>query len=116
MEYGPFLVVQFCADVPSRKLRVIVQSATSEAGTPLGEAPRFSLFHSLVWPAPDSIQTASGGYKANALEVAQNDGWALEWDVGDGVYMLVFQRSPFEDAYPPEKRPASVMYTVETVR
>lgn len=114
MEYGPFLVLTLCDGVQPRKLKVSVQSATSDAGTPLAEPPRFSLFRSLVWPAPDSIQTSTCCYP-NAHEVAQSDGWSLEWDIADGVYVLVFQRSPFEDSYPPEKRPASVVYSVEIV-
>jgi len=116
LQYGPFLVLKFCDSAQARKLKVSVQSATSDAGTPLAEPPRFSLFRSLVWPAPDYIQTMSGGYRANAREVAQSGDWSLEWNITDGLYVLVFQRSPFEASLPPEKRPASVVYSVEIVR
>ncbi len=115
-QYGPFLVLQFCGTGQPRKLTVEVQSAISEADTPLAQPPRFSLFRSMVWPVPDHIQTMSGGYQANAREVAQSDGWNLEWDIADGLYVVAFQRSPFEDSLPANERPASVAYRVEIVR
>lgn len=113
--YGPFLVLQFCESTQPRKLKVTVQSATSDAGTPMAEPPPFSLFRSAVWPVPDHIQTNTG-YVANAKEVAQNEVGNLEWNITEGLYVLVFQRSPLEASRPPEQRPASVTYSVEIVR
>lgn len=114
--YGPFVVLQFCDSAVPRMLNVRVQSATSDAGTPLAEPPSFTLFKSLVWPVPDYIQTLSAGYHADAREIAFGDGWSLKWTISGGVYVLAFLRSPFDDGKPPEKRPASVTYTVEIIR
>lgn len=113
---GPFVVLAFCESALRRTLRVFVNSATSDAGSAMDEAPPFALFRSLVWSAPDSLQTMTGGYRANAHEVARSDGWQLEWDITNGVYILAFQRSPLEDSKPPEDLPASVSYEVDIAR
>ena len=83
--------------------------------TPLSEPPAFSLLRSLVWPTPDEVQIIGSGaaFKPNAQEVARGDGWDLVWDIESGLYLLVFQRSPFEDVNPAEERPALVTYRVE---
>lgn len=114
LQYGPFTVLQSCESDHPRKLKVTVESATSDAGTPLVEPPSFSFLQSLVWPVPDEVQVIGSGaaFKPNAQEVAQSDGWTLEWDIEPGLYLLVFQRSPFEDSNPAEERPASVTYRV----
>lgn len=114
--YGPFVVLQFCDNVVPQTLNVRVQSATSVAGTPLAEPPSFTLFKSLVWPVPAYIQTVSAGYHADAREIAFGDGWSLKWTISGGVYVLAFLLSPFDDGKPPEKRPASVTYSVEIIR
>ncbi len=82
----------------------------------MAESPRFGLFKSLEFPAPDFIQTVSGGYRANVQEVASNDSWNLKWKIADGVYVLVFQRSGLMSSWPAEKRPAAVTYSVDLMR
>jgi len=116
LKRGPFVVLAFCESARPRTLRVMVNSARSDAGTTMHEAPPFTLFRSLVWPAPDSIQTMTGGYRANAREVARSSGWDLAWDITNGVCILAFERSPLEDSQPPEDRPASVSYRVDITR
>ncbi|MDE3090437.1 MAG: hypothetical protein KGJ80_13730 [Chloroflexota bacterium] len=112
---GPFRLLAFCESAESRTLVVQIQSATTEAGTSATEPPHFTLFKSLVWPAPTSIQTVSGGYRANAREVANSDGWDLKWNTRHGVYVLAFLQSPFEIGQPAEKRPSSVTYRLDLV-
>ena len=112
-QYGPFQILQFCAGTQPRMLRVAVQSATSDVGTPLTEPPRFAVFRLLLWPPPSHLQTMSGSYVANAVEEAQSSNGGLEWSIRDGAYCLVFLRSPLEMSLPAEKRPAKVTYTLQ---
>jgi len=113
-KYGPFLLLAFCDSTPPRKLRVTIQTVTSDAGKPMPEPPGFSLFSSLVWPAPSWLQTDSVN-GATAKDVAKSTGWILDWSISGGVYILAFERSPLDDALPPENRPAAVTYGVEIV-
>ncbi len=113
LQTGPFTVLQFCESASPRALAVVVESATSDAGTPLRDPVRFALFRSFVYPVPDFLQTMGGGYRANAFEVAQSRDNQLGWNVMPGVYLLVFQRSPLEDARAAEQRPAAVRYRIQ---
>ncbi len=53
--HGLVVPLRVCCGSQPKKLVVTIESATSEAGTPLTEPPRFFLFYSLVRPAPDFI-------------------------------------------------------------
>ncbi len=110
---GPFQVLHLCDTAIPRKLKITIQAATSEAGTPLTASPRFTLLRLLEETAPQYIAVDVGTYTPNALEVVPSDGG---YSVSGGPYMLVFDEYPARSSDPPEKRPATVTYRLEFVQ
>lgn len=107
--------LQFCESATTRKLRVVIESATSETGALLDKPPTFVLYRFLEWPADDI--THIGGYVSNVAQVAESDSGTLIWGITPGVYLLWFPEAEFIDtqdshrfvAYPE----VSVTYRVE---
>lgn len=113
---GPFLNLQFFDTRMKRLLKITVVSITSDAGTRLDKVP-IGLCRSMIGPvdAGQEIQTGIGGYFPNAQYVVSEFGRSLEWVIQSGEYFLLFGISPFNQAYPPEKRVATVVYEVAIV-
>jgi hypothetical protein len=74
--------------------------------------PPFYLFRSLVWPAPDAIQTHSY-YAANATNAGEGSGWEPEPEVTPGLWLLVFERDRYGSSAGPQDIPAMVTYRLE---
>ena len=112
LAYGPYLVLPFCLGGGQHQLRVIVETVVSESGASLPNTTPVMLLRALTWPLPQSYQTMGGGYSPNAALVRAGTGW-LDWELEEGLYILVFLRSPLDDTLPPEQRPASLTYRLE---
>jgi hypothetical protein len=115
---GLAVPLQVCCGSQPRKLKVTIESATSEAGTPLTTPPRFYLFYSLVRPAPDFINAHSDVSRNVERDYVINSGWSLEGTVTPGPYLLVFEHDSYADlVYPRQPRdvPKSVTYRLEVV-
>ena len=112
---GLVIPLQVCCSAAPRRLRVILESATSETNVPMTEAPRFFLFYSLFRPPQGSIDAHSS--KPNVEQTYQrSDGWSLEAAVRPGLYLLVFEHDSYIDVIhprPPSEIPQSVTYRVE---
>lgn len=112
LAYGPSLVIPLWGGQGGRTFKMIVESVTSEAGTALPNTTPYVFLRALSWPPPQSFQTMGGGYVPNASLVRSGSGW-LDWEVSEALYVLVFLRSPLDDALPPEQRPATLTYRLE---
>lgn len=112
IEHGLLVPVQVCGSRPVKHVKVTLESATSEAGTPLTTPPRFYMYRSLVWPAPRSIQAHSWGVNVQKPRI-ESTGWQLEADVAPGLYLLIFERDRYGPTLEPRAVPASVTYHLE---
>jgi hypothetical protein len=113
---GLAVPLQVCCSSQPRKLKVTVESATSEAGTPLTQLPRFYLFYSLVRPAPDFINAHSEVSRNVGRDYVIGSGWSLEQTSAPGLYPLVFEHDSYADLVnprQPEDVPRSVTYRLE---
>lgn len=116
IEHGLLVPLQFCGN---RSITVDLLAVTSEAGTRMTVPPRFYLYRSWVWPAPDSIRAhAAMRWTMNvAVPRVDNNGWQLTANVPAGMYLLVFERDAYDSSTDPKDIPASVTYRVsEDVR
>jgi hypothetical protein len=112
---GLLVPLQICDTAHPQTLRITVESATSEADTPLDEPPSFYVFRSLVWPAPDHIDTHTWSRNAEREPIV-NAGWSLEGAVSPGLYLLVFEHDRYADVLDPRESKdilKSVTYRVE---
>ena len=116
IEHGLLVPLQVCGGNPARRLLVTLLEVLSEAGAPLGEPPRFYLYRSRVWPAPDGI-TAHGVPGTLNVQLPRIDSrsWHLEVDLLPGLYLLVFERDYWGSPTDPRAIPASVTYRLRTV-
>ena len=115
---GVAVPLQVCCASQPRKLKVTIESATSEAGTPLTVPPRFYLFYSLVRPAPDFINAHSEVSRNVERDYVTSSGWSLEGAARPGLYLLVFEHDSYADLVnprQPEDIPRSVTYRLEMV-
>jgi len=115
---GLAVPLQVCCSAQPRKLRVTIESATSEAGTPLVQPPRFYLFYSLVRPAPDFVDAHSAVSRNVKPDYVRSSGWSLEGTATPGLYLLVFEHDSYADVVnprQPEDVPDSVTYRLEMV-
>jgi hypothetical protein len=115
---GLAVPLRVCCSSQPRKLEVTIESATSEAGTPLTEPPRFYLFYSLVQPAPDFIDAHNDVSRNVERDYMTNSGWSLEETVTPGLYLLVFEHDSYADLVNPREPkdvPKSVTYRLEVV-
>jgi hypothetical protein len=111
IEHGLLVPLQVCAGTEPRRLQVSLERALSEAGTTMATPPRFYIYRSLVWPAPEAIQTHNY-WAANAAERVDAAGWELERGVMPGLYMLVFERDRYGSSTDAGDIPAAVTYRV----
>jgi hypothetical protein len=111
IEHGLLVPLQFCGN---RQVVVDLLAATSETGTPLTSPPRFYLYRSWVWPAPNAIQAnAAVPWTLNvAVPRIDSGGWQLTAHVPAGMYLLVFERDAFGSSTDPRDIPAAVTYRV----
>jgi len=111
IEYGLLVPLQLCGD---RQLVIDLLSATSEAGTVMAAPPRFYLYRSWVWPAPDMIQAnpATPWVLNAAVPRIDSVGWQLAANLPAGLYLLVFERDAYGSSIDPHDIPASVTYRV----
>jgi hypothetical protein len=109
IEHGLLVPLQICSD---RQLVIDLLSATSEAGTAMTTPPRFYLYRSWVWPAPDAIQAnAAQPWTLNvAVPRIDSNGWQLMASVPAGMYLLVFERDAYGSSNDPMDIPAAVTY------
>jgi len=115
---GLAVPLQVCYGSQPRKLKVTIESATSEAGTRLTTPPRFYLFYSLVRPAPDFINAHNAEFRNVEQDYMINSGWSLEETVTPGLYLLVFEHDSYADLVNPREPkdiPKSVTYRLEVV-
>jgi photosystem II stability/assembly factor-like uncharacterized protein len=115
---GLAVPLRVCCDPQPRKLKVTIESATSEAGTPLTTPPRFYLFYSLVRPAPDFINAHNDESRNVERDYTANSGWSLEETITPGLYLLVFEHDSYADLVNPRQPrdvPKSVTYRLEMV-
>jgi len=115
---GLAVPLQVCCASEPRKLKVTIESATSEAGTALTKPPRFYLFCSLVRPAPDFVNAHSEVSRNVERDYAMSSGWSLEGMARPGLYLLVFEHDSYADLVnprQPEDVPKSVTYRLEMV-
>ena len=113
---GLAVPLRVCCGSQPRKLKITVESATSEAGTPLTKPPRFYLFYSLVRPAPNFIDAHKDEFRNVKRDYMTNSGWSLEETITPGLYLLVFEHDSYTDlVYPrqPGDVPKSVTYRLE---
>lgn len=116
--HGLAIPLQVCCGAQSRKLRVTIESATSEAGTPLKQPPRFFLFYSLVRPAPGSIDAHNSEFSSVEKDYTTSNGWSLEATIVPGLYLLVFEHDSYALLIHPRTAsdiPQSVTYRLELV-
>jgi hypothetical protein len=113
IEHGLLVPLQVCGGDEPRRLTLTLDSATSAAGTTMETPPRFYVHRSLVWPAPQTIDTHDMSL-VNASDRVESAGWDLATDVRPGLYLLVFERDRYSvTPVPPVDVPASVTYRVE---
>jgi hypothetical protein len=110
-EEGQLVPLQVCASEQARRLKVTLEGAISQAGTPMTTPPRFYIFRSFVWPAPDCIVTHN--YGVNASRAADAIGWEMELDITPGLWLLVFEQARFGSSEDPHDIPAIVTYRLE---
>jgi hypothetical protein len=106
-EEGLLVRLQVCASDEVRRLRVTLEAAVSEAGTPMTTPPRFYLFRSLEWSAPGYIDTHN---RANAARLEDAIGWELEYEMDPGLWLLVFERARYLSSDDPEDIPSVVTF------
>jgi len=115
---GLLVPLQICCSSQPRKLKATIESATSEAGTPLTKPPRFYLFYSLVRPAPDFIDAHNAEFRNVERDYMMSSGWSLEEMITPGLYLLVFEHDSYADLVNPRQPsdvPKSVTYRLEVV-
>jgi hypothetical protein len=111
-QHGLLVPLQVCASDQVRRLKVALQAVLSEAGTPMTTPPPFYIFRSLVWPAPDHIQTHNY-YAVNAAKAGDSSDWDLELEVTRGLWLLVFERDRYNSSTDPQDIPAIMTYRLE---
>ncbi len=111
IEHGLLVPLQFCG---KRQVVVDLLAATSEAGTPLTSPPRFYLYRSWAWPAPNVVQANPAvPWTMNvAVPRIDSNGGQLTANVPAGLYLLIFERDAYGSSTDLRDIPASVTYRV----
>lgn len=113
---GAMVPLLICSSLRPRKLKITIELAISEAGTPLVESPRVYLFRSFNEVVPDGIHSHNPVYANVEHDYTTNSGWSLEEVVTPGLYLLVFEHDSYEDLINPRESkdiPQSVTYRLE---
>lgn len=113
VEHGLLVPLQICESV--QHVQVKLTQALAEDGSIMPTPPRFYLFRSEVWPAPNHV-TAHGLpelYNVQVPNIPQtNSAQQLDADVEPGLYLLIFERDRYAMTLEPPNTPASVSYDV----
>jgi hypothetical protein len=94
-----------------KTLKISIESAISEAKTPLTTPPVINLYRSLIWPIPrESISMTVMDDITYEKQV-----WQLEQRVMPGIYLFAIEHSNYDPEHKPtpDEIPYSVTYRVE---
>jgi hypothetical protein len=116
VEHGLLVPLQICGGSSRTKhLKVTLEAVKSETGSSMSSPPRFYVYRSLAWPAPNSIQANPGAYwlRNVALPRTNSAAWQLDADLMPGLYLLVFERDRFDSTTDPKEIPGTVTFRLE---